>query len=126
MKFRAGTANSCLTTAKCGVQAFSTEHLPNGFAHPRIDRMSQKAPLALGGEGGGHKDIPPHGSGGMSIPPCNCQGANYKPVQKTKSALAAGGRDWAGETRAKPQSYQSAGVLRSPARPPSPRWARSR
>lgn len=41
------------------------EHLPNGFAHPCIDGMSHKAPLALGGKGGGHKDIPPYVSEGM-------------------------------------------------------------
>lgn len=57
---------------------------------------------------------------------CNCQGARYKSVQKTRSAVAAGGRDWAGGTQStKPQSYQSAGALRSPAHPPSPRWAHS-
>lgn len=128
LKFRAGTANSYLTTVKCWVQAFSMEHLSNGFAHPCIDGMSHKASeaLALRGEGGGHKDIPPHVSVGMSISPCNWQGANYKSVQQTRSAVAAGKRDWADGTRAKLQSYQSAGVLRSPAHPPSPRWARSR
>ena len=36
-------------------------------------------------------------NGGTSTPSCNCQGTNYKPVQKMVSALAAGGRDGAGK-----------------------------
>lgn len=36
-------------------------------------------------------------NGGTSFPSCNCQGTNYKAVQKTVSTLAAGRRDGAGK-----------------------------
>lgn len=35
--------------------------------------------------------------GGISTSSCNCQGTNYKPVEKMVSALGAGGRDGAGK-----------------------------
>lgn len=35
--------------------------------------------------------------GGVTIPSCNCQGANYKTVHTTASALAAGRRDGVGK-----------------------------